>query len=99
MEPFRELYIEESTDTLRANLPVGRIPDSFLTAIGAMRKAIKEGMDVGGCFEWSLLNNFEWASGYRPTFGLRKADFGSQKRIPKDSFCWYCDLIKTRKSR
>jgi beta-glucosidase len=40
------------------------------------------------------LDNFEWAGGYRPTFGLVKVDFDTMRRIPKDSYYWYRDLIQ-----
>ena len=46
-----------------------------------------------GYFVWSLLDNFEWACGYCPTFGLVKVDFHSLQRIPKDSYFWYRDFI------
>ena len=41
---------------------------------------------VRGYFVWSLLDNFEWACGYRPTFGLVKVDFDNLERLPKDSY-------------
>jgi beta-glucosidase len=62
--------------------------------IRAMWEAVSQGVDVRGYFVWSLLDNFEWASGYRPTFGLVKVDFNSQKRIPKDCFYWYREHIR-----
>ena len=55
--------------------------------------AIEAGVDVRGYFVWSLLDNFEWACGYRPTFGLVKMDFDSLRRVPKDSYFWYRDFI------
>lgn len=62
--------------------------------IKAMQEARQRGVDVRGYFVWSLLDNFEWACGYRPTFGLVKVDFNTQKRIPKDSYFWYRDHIQ-----
>jgi beta-glucosidase len=62
--------------------------------IQAMQEARERGVDIRGYFVWSLLDNFEWACGYRPTFGLVKVDFGTQKRIPKDSYFWYRDFIR-----
>jgi beta-glucosidase len=59
---------------------------SHVAAVGA---AIDEGVDVRGYFCWSLLDNFEWAEGYRPRFGLLYTDFPTQRRIPKTSFAWY----------
>jgi beta-glucosidase len=60
-----------------------------------LRRAIAEGVDVRGYFHWSLMDNFEWAEGFRQRFGLVYVDYPTQKRIPKDSFYWYQKVIKT----
>jgi beta-glucosidase len=52
-------------------------------------KAKQEGYKTDGYFVWSLTDNFEWAEGYRPKFGLVHVDFETQKRIIKDSGYWY----------
>jgi beta-glucosidase len=62
--------------------------------INAMLEARRSRVDIRGYFVWSLLDNFEWACGYRPTFGIVKVDFKTLKRTPKDSFFWYRDFIK-----
>jgi beta-glucosidase len=68
----------------------------FLRAYtGAMFAAIDAGADVRGYFVWSLLDNFEWGSGYSQRFGLVYVDYATQRRIPKASFHWYSQLIKT----
>ncbi|MEU6711778.1 GH1 family beta-glucosidase [Nonomuraea sp. NPDC046802] len=56
--------------------------------IGAMRQAMREGVDVRGYFVWSLLDNFEWAEGYHQRFGLVHVDFATQRRTPKASYRW-----------
>jgi beta-glucosidase len=61
--------------------------------VGGMREAQAQGVDIRGYFVWSLLDNFEWACGYRPTFGLVKVNFDTLQRIPKDSYRWYRNLI------
>jgi beta-glucosidase len=63
--------------------------------IEAMHQAIAEGADVRGYFVWSLLDNFEWGSGYGVRFGLVYVDYPTLRRIPKASFRWYADLIKS----
>ncbi len=57
-------------------------------------KAKNEGVDVQGYFVWSLTDNFEWAEGYRPRFGLIYVDYDKQKRIPKNSAFWYKEFLK-----
>jgi beta-glucosidase len=59
----------------------------------ALSEAIKSGANVKGYFAWSLFDNFEWASGYAPRFGLVRVDYGTQRRIPKLSAKWYSDVI------
>lgn len=54
-----------------------------------LMKAKAEGIPIEGYFYWSLLDNFEWAEGYEPRFGLVYVDYNTQKRIPKDSFYYY----------
>ncbi|GAB3958291.1 GH1 family beta-glucosidase [Actinoallomurus acanthiterrae] len=66
----------------------------FLNAhVGAVRAAMNDGVDVRGYYVWSLLDNFEWASGYHPRFGLVHVDYATQKRTPRASYAWYRDLI------
>jgi beta-glucosidase len=73
---------------------------AFLRAyIGAMNSAAANGVDVRGYFVWSLLDNFEWDSGYSKRFGLTYVDYASLRRTPKSSFRWYADLIKTARQR
>ncbi|MDD3367630.1 MAG: GH1 family beta-glucosidase [Lachnospiraceae bacterium] len=62
-----------------------------------LQRAIQDGADVKGYFQWSFLDNFEWEKGYTDRFGLVYVDYESQKRIPKDSFTWYSELIKRQK--
>ena len=57
--------------------------------IAAAERAIADGTDLRGYFVWSLLDNFEWALGYRPRFGLVYVDYATQARIPKSSARWY----------
>jgi len=76
----------------------GRIDDprriAYLQAhLHALRQAMEAGVDVRGYFVWSLLDNFEWAEGYRPRFGLVHVDYSTQQRTPKASFDWYRHVI------
>ncbi|MCJ8209530.1 GH1 family beta-glucosidase [Mucilaginibacter sp. RS28] len=58
-------------------------------------KAKNEGCNVQGYFVWTLLDNFEWAEGYHPRFGLIRVDFDTLKRTVKKSGYWYRDFLKS----
>lgn len=58
-----------------------------------VHEAISEGSNIAGYYVWSLLDNFEWANGYEPRFGLVRVDFDTLKRTPKQSAHWYRRLI------
>ena len=59
----------------------------------AYRRAIEDGTKALAYFHWSIMDNFEWAFGYKRRFGMVYVDFKSGKRIPKDSAYWYRDVI------
>lgn len=61
----------------------------------SLAKSIKEGVDVRGYFQWSIMDNFEWAEGYKERFGLIYVDYTTQKRILKDSAKWYRKVIQS----
>jgi len=61
----------------------------------ALHRAIEDGVDVRGYFQWSIMDNFEWAEGYKHRFGLIHVDFATQKRTLKESAHWYREVIKT----
>lgn len=78
----------------------GRVHDptriDFLTRyLQALQRSIVDGAKVTGYFQWSLMDNFEWAEGYRQRFGLVYVDYQSQRRIPKASAEWYAQVIRT----
>jgi beta-glucosidase len=61
--------------------------------LAALAEAIAQGADVRGYFYWSLLDNFEWNSGYAKRFGLVYVDYATQARSFKNSALWYRDFI------
>jgi beta-glucosidase len=77
----------------------GRVADGdrirYLDAhLRAARKAIGLGVDLRGYLVWSLLDNYEWAEGYRRRFGLVYVDYATQRRVPKESALWFREVIR-----
>jgi beta-glucosidase len=56
--------------------------------------AISSGANIRGYFHWSLIDNFEWADGYNPRFGLIEIDFKTQRRTPRPSAYVYREIIR-----
>ena len=54
--------------------------------------------DVRGFFVWSFLDNFEWAEGYRPRFGIVYVDYDTQQRTIKDSGYWFQQFLGAESS-
>jgi beta-glucosidase len=61
--------------------------------LDAIAQARQAGVDVQGFFYWSLLDNYEWDSGYAKRFGLVHVDYATQQRTPKESARWYRDFV------
>jgi beta-glucosidase len=88
------LFITENGAAYRDTLVDGRVQDEDRRAyieshVGAIADAVERGVDVRGYFVWSLLDNFEWASGYTKRFGIYYVDYATQARILKRSGSWY----------
>ena len=71
----------------------GRISylDRYLDAVLEARAA---GADIRGYLVWSMLDNFEWAMGYGPRFGIVHVDYKTLRRTPKASFRWLARLAR-----
>ncbi|MBZ9936762.1 beta-glucosidase [Mesorhizobium sp. BR1-1-16] len=79
--------------------PTGRVRDGgriayFDAALRAVRRALDRGVDIRGVFVWTLLDDFEWDAGFSARYGITYVDYGSQKRIPKDSALWLRDVAR-----
>lgn len=63
-----------------------------------LENSIAAGAPVDGYFHWSLMDNFEWISGYDTRFGLYYVDYSTLKRIPKLSASFYASYIANQKN-
>ncbi len=85
------------TDTSREN---GRVVDHdrldyIRDHLLELHRAIEDGCPVEGYLVWSLLDNFEWAHGYGPRFGIVEVDYETQARTPKLSAEWFSGVART----
>jgi beta-glucosidase len=98
--PQIDLYVAENGCATNDSLDSGgMVHDAsrieYLTKhLHVLHQAIESGIPVKGYFVWSLMDNFEWAFGYSKRFGLVYVDFPTQRRIKKDSFRFYRDVIR-----
>lgn len=95
---LKELIITENGAAFDDTLQNNRVNDAarityFNDYLGQILKAKNEGARVKGYFVWTLLDNFEWAEGYRPRFGLVYTDFKTLERYPKNSAFWFRDFL------
>lgn len=96
---FKEIIVTENGAAFPDQLVDGKIHDvkriNYLdNHINQVLRAKKDGINVTGYFVWSFTDNFEWAEGYKPRFGLVYMDFATQDRIIKDSGHWFSELIQ-----
>jgi hypothetical protein len=79
--------------SLKAKIAVGGSGSSSRACVASSpprsEKSDSTSSRVAGYFHWSLLDNFEWAWGYRRRFGLYYVDYGTQRRLPKRSAAFY----------
>lgn len=92
------IYITENGAAFEDYVEDGRVHDYDRALyieqhIKAVEKMNQEKLNVAGYFCWSLLDNFEWAYGYSKRFGIVYVDYKTLKRIKKDSFYKYKEII------
>lgn len=92
------LYVTENGGAFKDEFLAGRIHDPLRTDyiarhIAAVAEAIRLGVPMEGYMVWSLLDNFEWASGYAKRFGIVHVDYATQLRTLKDSALWYRNFL------
>lgn len=89
------------TENGRAEVSEGFVSDperiEFIADhVEAIERAVAAGVDVRGYFIWSLMDNFEWARGLGPRFGLVHIDYPTGARTPKSSFHWLRSALAGR---
>lgn len=81
--------VSDGTDVLRGVYLVEHL--------AAVRAAIMKGVPVEGYFFWTLSDNWEWADGYCPKFGLLEVDReNSLQRRPRESFFLFKEIVTHR---
>ena len=70
--------------------------DYFEGHLSACLDAVKQGVPLKGYFAWSLLDNYEWAMGYGPRFGLVHVDYDTQVRTPKASYRAFQSMLQSQ---
>ncbi|MGK6351082.1 GH1 family beta-glucosidase [Parapedobacter sp. DT-150] len=93
-----DIYITENGAAFPDTVESGAVHDALRIQylqdhLAQVLRAKREGLNVHGYFVWTLLDNFEWAEGYHPRFGLVHVDFETQRRIVKDSGKWYGSFL------
>ncbi len=99
--PDHDLYVTESGAAFPDEVQNGVVHDP--QRIAYLRDHINTALEaraavnarLKGYFVWSFMDNFEWAFGYRPRFGLIYVDYATRERIIKASGRWYARVIAT----
>ncbi|HKE93998.1 MAG TPA: family 1 glycosylhydrolase, partial [Povalibacter sp.] len=92
------VFITENGAAYKDEVVDGEVDDEerrhyIETHLAAVADAIERGVAVKGYFVWSLLDNFEWAQGYRKRFGIVHVDYATQQRTLKNSARWYREFL------
>ena len=101
--PVPPMYVKENGAAFKDELVDGQVFDlqrtnyiaDHITAVG---EALRQGVPMKGYMVWSLLDNFEWASGYEKRFGIVHVDYETQARTLKASARWYRDFLTRQKA-
>jgi beta-glucosidase len=97
---IKRIMVTENGMALHDSLQENQIDDQrridyYQRHLAQVLRAQGESDKIQGYFAWSLLDNFEWAEGYHPRFGLIHVDYETQKRTIKNSGLWYRDFLQS----
>jgi beta-glucosidase len=95
---FPRLVVTENGAAFPDHLADDRVRDPrrvefYRLHLEQVLRAVRDGIPVDGYFSWSLMDNFEWAEGYGPRFGITYVDYPTQRRIVKDSGRWFQQFL------
>lgn len=98
---IKKFYITENGAAFKDTISNGTINDTqriqyLKDYLKQVLRAKKEGVNIGGYFIWSFMDNFEWAEGFKPRFGLVHVDFNTQQRIIKESGKWFSNFLQNK---
>jgi beta-glucosidase len=98
------LYVKENGGAFKDQVIDGQVHDADRVAyiashIAAVGDALAQGVRMAGYMVWSLLDNFEWASGYEKRFGIVHVDYPTQQRTMKDSARWYRAFLQRQRAK
>ena len=93
------VYVTENGGAFKDTLADGAVHDTerrdyLQTHIAAVGDAMAQGVPMAGYMVWSLMDNFEWSSGYAKRFGIVHVDYATQRRTLKDSALWYRAFLR-----
>ena len=96
--PGVPVYVTENgmawNDHVEGGAVDDRVRQDFIRDhMAAAKRAIDDGVDLRGFFQWSLLDNYEWSQGYGPRFGIVHVDYDTQTRTPKGSYLMLKDAL------
>lgn len=96
--PGLPIYVTENGMAWDDRVLDGQVHDDIRQAyirdhLAAARRAIEDGVNLRGFFQWSLLDNYEWSHGYGPRFGIVHVDYDTQQRTPKGSYHMLKDAL------
>lgn len=97
----KKIFVTENGCAFPDEIIDGKVNDTkridyYQRYLKQVLRAKQEGVNIGGYFSWTLLDNFEWSEGYKPRFGLVYVDFKTQKRTVKNSGYWFKDFLEKR---
>jgi beta-glucosidase len=97
------VYVTENGGAFKDTLDGAQVHDAdrteyLQTHIAAVADALAQGVPMAGYMVWSLMDNFEWSSGYAKRFGIVHVDYATQQRTLKDSAIWYREFVGRHKA-